>query len=288
MEINPVKDTNLCEIIFTTPDPKLSMKLANAWAEEYVDYSLASQYEVTQKAEELLIDPVKSLQAEIAEKEKLLEQYSLDKQVVKLDKDRSMGSVALENLNVALSTATQDRISKEVHYKDLQSQGKNAVSENGGMIAQLKADYASLERSYAEKSKTYKPDYPEMDRLRHQMDQIKEKIASETDDVYQKDLAKARADYQEALNKETALKNQLEDSKRQSVGDYKKELSYDRLALEIDNKRQLLDSLVRKQNETDISAQLKEKKATTIRIIDRAEMPDGIFKPDIRWNLEFS
>lgn len=290
VEVAPVKGTNLCEIIFTTADPKLSMTLANAWAEEYVEYSLASQYQYTQKAEELLAEQIKTLQGEIADKEKSLQNYSLEKQVVKLDQDRSMSSKTLEDLNGALSVATQERISREVHYKDLQSANKDALPEvaTSGIVQQLKTEHATLERQYTEKSKTYKPDYPEMVRLQSQMDQLEKRLDTETTEIYKKTLAIARSQYQEALGKENALQAQMQSFKRESTEMYRNEFSYERLVSEIDGKKQLLESLLKRQNETDVSAQLTEKKATTIRIVDRAEMPSGIFEPNIKRNLIYS
>jgi polysaccharide biosynthesis transport protein len=290
VEVAPVKGTNLCEIIFTTADPKLSMTLANAWAEEYVEYSLASQYQYTQKAEELLGEQIKTLQGEIADKEKSLQNYSLEKQVVKLDQDRSMSSKTLEDLNGALSVATQERISREVHFKDLQSANKDALPEvtTSGIIQQLKTEHLTLERQYTEKSKTYKPDYPEMLRLKSQMDQLEKRLGAETTEIYKKTLAAAGSQYQEASGKEQALQNQMQSFKRESAEMYRKEFSYERLVSEIDGKKQLLEALLKRQNETDVSAQLTEKKATTIRIVDRAEMPSGIFKPNIKRNLMYS
>ncbi len=290
VEIAPVKGTNLCEIIFTTPDAKLSMTLANAWAEEYVEYSLASQYEYTQKAEELLSEQVKTIQGEIAEKEKSLQNYSLEKEVVKLDQDRSMSSKTLEDLNNAMSVATQERISKEVHYKDLQFRSMDAMPDvtTSHIVQQLKTEHASLEQQYTEKSRTYKPDYPEMVRLKSQLDQLEKRLDQETTEIYKKVLATAHSQYQEALQNENALKNQMQNFKRESAETYRKEFSYGRLASEIDGKKQLLESLLKRQNETDVSAQLTEKKATTIRVVDRAEMPSGIFEPNIKRNLLYS
>src|SRR3990172_6695744 len=128
VSINPVKGTTLCEVSFVTPDPELSMMLANSWADEYVEYSLSSQQEYTQKAEQLLVGQVKSLQMEIAEKEKMLQDYSLEKQVVKFD-NKPMSLTALEGLNESLSTAIQGRVAAEVQYRDISRRGKNTLSE---------------------------------------------------------------------------------------------------------------------------------------------------------------
>lgn len=290
VEVTPVKNTFLCEISFVTPDPKLAMILANAWADEYINFSLQSQYEYTQTAEDLITGQVKALQAEILEQEKLLQDYSLEKKVVKLDNDRSMSSHTLEDLNSALTTAVQDRIAREVHYRDVQGQNKDTFPEfeRNASVLQMKSDLAGLERQYAEKSRLYKPDYPEMVRLKTQIDQIHSRLSDAAGEIYQQALVSARSEYQEALNKETALKNQMEDSKKQSIDVNRKEFSYDRLKLELDNKRQLLDSLLKKQSETGVSVQVKEKKATTIRIVDRAEQPGSPYTPNIRRNLSFA
>lgn len=290
VEINPLKNTFLCEISFITRDPKLTMMLANAWADEYINFSLESQYEYTQTAEDLISSQVKSLQLEITDKERLLQDYSRAKSVVKLDNDRSMSSHTLEDLNSALTAAVQERIGKEVHYKDVDSQGKNAVPEimNSSVVQQLRAERASLERQYSDKSKLYKEDYPEMIRLKAQMNQIEARINQEEDQIYQNVLAVVRSDYMEALNKETALKGQIDKFKKQSIETNRGEFDYDRIKLELDNKRQLLDSLLRKQSETGVSVQVKERKATTIRIVDRAEVPGSIFSPNITRNVLFS
>jgi succinoglycan biosynthesis transport protein ExoP len=290
VEINPLKNTFLCEISFTTVDPKLTMILANAWADEYINFSLQSQYEYTQTAEDLITGQVKALQLEIIGKEKLLQDYSLEKRVVKLDNDRSMSSHTLEDLNSAITLAVQERIAKEVHYRDVESQSKEAVPQvsSSTVVQQLKAEHASLERQYTEKSKLYKEDYPEMIRLKSQMDQIQTRIDQEADEIFRNVLAVVHSDYLEALNKENALEKQMEDFKKRSIEINRREFDYDRLKLELDNKRQLLDTLLKKQSETGVSVQVKERKATTIRIIDRAEMPSSIYSPNIKRNILFA
>lgn len=290
IQINPLKDTFLCELSFVTPDPKMSMILANAWADEYINSSLESQYQYTQTAEDLISGQVKELQGEIAEKEKMLQEFSLEKNVVKLDNDRSMSSHTLESLNTALSTAVQERIAKEVHYRDIQNVPKASLPQVAGdpVVQQLRSQVSTLERDYADKSKLYKPDYPEMVRIRSQIGQLNTKLGQVADEIYGHAVATAKSDYLEALNNENQLKQQMDESKRQSIDVNRKEFSYDRLKVELDNKRQLLDDLMKKQSEAGVSVQVKEKKATTIRVVDRAELPTGVYSPNIRRNITFS
>lgn len=290
VEVNPVKDTTLCEVAFVAKSPKLATALANAWVDEYVEYSISTRYEYTQKADEMLLDQIQSLQKEIAAQQKLLQDYSSDKQVVKLANDESMSSQTLEDLNKSLSEATQARINAQVHYQDLSSHGKQAVPDvmNNAVVIQMKNELATLERTYTDKSKVYKPDYPEMVGLKNQIDQTNQRISKEEDDAYSKVLSAAHAAYTEAANREKALLSQMDSAKRSTIESNRKEFSYDNLKVELDNKKALLDDLLKKQSETDVSANVAEKKATTIRVVERAEMPTGIYAPNISHNIYFS
>jgi succinoglycan biosynthesis transport protein ExoP len=290
LSLSMIPSTNLCEIIFTTPSPKLSMVLANLWAEEYVDHRLDSMQEYTRRTEELLGDQVKYLTDEIAQKEKALHDYSLEKKIVKPDKTRSMAAEMLTVLNGALTQATQDRISAEVRYRAMQSANSDSVPEmaNHVQLQDTRTQLSQLELLYNEKSKTYKPTYPEMVRIRGEIEQLRRKLASEGNDVRARVLSAAKSDYSEAISKERALQQQLEEAKRKSVEAGQKELSFDQLVMEIENKKQLLTLLLQKQNQTDVSAQGQQKKVATARVIEQAEFPRSVYKPNIKTNLLFS
>ena len=60
---------------------------------------------------------------------------------------------------------------------------------------------------------------------------------------------------------------------------------YNSLKIEVENMRNLLNSLVAKQNETLVSARLGGLRTSNIKIIDRALVPGGPFSPNTRRNL---
>ena len=283
VKIEPIRDTNLCEIVVTTADPKLSEKVANAWAEEYVEYSLAAEYENTQKARAVLDEQIITVRQGMADKEKALREYSLKREVVKLENQRSMSSQNLEELNVDLNDAKQNATAKEIEYNQIRAQNPSSVAAvmSSQSVQQLKTEYSRLEQQYAEKGKTYKADYPEMVRIRSQMDLLKKKIDQEINQVFQQTVGAAHTSHVEAQNKERALRSQLESMKRQVVEQKDKESSYDALVQEIDQKKSLIEYLLQKRNEAGVSDPVNEKKATMIRIVDRAELPKGIYSPNV-------
>jgi succinoglycan biosynthesis transport protein ExoP len=290
VDIEPIRDTNLCEITFTTPNPGLSQRLAHAWAEQYVEQHLNSIQQYKVKAEELLAEQVQHLQKEIAEKEKQLYDYSIEKQIVKPDKTKSMSAYALTDVNSALVNATRDRISAEVRYRALAATSRHAVPEvmTHHAVQQALSQYNELKRNYEDKSKIYKPNYPEMTRLEQQIEQMRREVDRQSDVAYQEVLAKARSDQQQAYIQEGSLRRQLEKAQIQSVEAGRKELNYDQIVMEIENKKLLLTSLLQKHNEVDVSSQIEGRKATTTRIIEFPELPKSIHTPNIQKNIVFS
>jgi capsular exopolysaccharide synthesis family protein len=286
LQIKPVPDTTLCEIYFSTPDPKLSMILAETWAEEYVNQHVDSMHQYTRKASELLSEQVLHLQKEIAEKEKLLFDYSVRQNIIKPDKSRSMAATAVTDINSAINNATRERISAEVRVAALKSSSPDSIPDVSGhpSVQKVQSQLIDLERQYREKSKIFKPDYPEMIRIRSELDNLESTLQATKLNAYQEVLGGARSELQRAYSSEAALKKQLETASLKTVEVGRKELEYDNLVLDIENKKLLLTSLLQKQNETDVSAKVQNK-TTSTWVIERPELPKSIFKPNIQKNL---
>jgi polysaccharide biosynthesis transport protein len=285
--IFPIQDTHLVEIAADTPDPQLSMKLANTWAEEYTDFVLTSNYQLTQEAKKLLEDQVRSLQREISEKEKILKDVSLAQQVIKIDEDKSMSADELDTLNTSLSDAKKDRVAKQVYLQQLRSQNIEALAEitNYTTVQDVRKELQDIEIEYAQKSKTYKPDYPEIVRLRERLDDARNKLKQEMQRTHQKLIAEARRQYEEAVSHEQALTGQLNVSRKAAISVMLKEVSYDQLKQEINKKKEVLESLLQRQNETGVNAEVQEQKATLIRMVDPAELPTSTIRPNIPFNF---
>jgi capsular exopolysaccharide synthesis family protein len=60
---------------------------------------------------------------------------------------------------------------------------------------------------------------------------------------------------------------------------------YNSIKIEVDNMRQMLDSLVQRQNQTEVSANLEGLKISSISIIDKAEVPEAPVSPNKRRNM---
>jgi polysaccharide biosynthesis transport protein len=156
------------------------------------------------------------------------------------------------------------------------------------VVAGKRTEYSNLQRQYIEKSRVYKQDYPEMVRLREQLDGARQAYSTAIGEAHKAAIAAAYADYKEKLSEENALETQMEATRTHSMDMRQKELNYDAIQMEIENKKQLLALLLQKQNQTGVSAQVQEKATPTSRIVELAEMPTEIFEPKIKNNILFA
>ena len=54
LQVDPIRDTRLVRVEFTTPDPQLSQTLANAHAEAFIRTSIETRFDLTKEARDFL------------------------------------------------------------------------------------------------------------------------------------------------------------------------------------------------------------------------------------------
>jgi polysaccharide biosynthesis transport protein len=144
----------------------------------------------------------------------------------------------------------------------------------------LKQEYSTRESEIKKKSQIFQDSYPEMQRLRSQQEGLQKRIESETADIARKVLNQVEADYQAALKKENYLMELLNQQKGSVVSSNANAIYYNSLKIEVENMRNLLDFLTRKQKESMLSSRLDGLNTSNIKIVDRAEIPQLPFSPN--------
>ena len=283
IEVKPIRDTKMVEVSYISPLPTASSDVVNTLAEEFINFSIEKRYETTQQTSNFLSEQISSLQEDLAVKEREMQKYSQDKDLVFLSNTESTTVQKFEEINTAYTQAIMGRIQAESTYRELREINIDTLTQfmNNPLIQELKTQYARMKNEFDEKSKIFKPNYPEMVQLRARMDSMKNELLSEL----QKAADAAEAEYRSALKKEGSLKDLL-DRQRGDVSKMNSNaILYNSLKIEVENKRKLLNNLVEKQNETLVSSRLAGLKTSNISIIDRAEIPDQPISPKKKLNL---
>ncbi len=287
IEVNPIRNTRLVEISYTAANPELATRLANGIADAFIDWGVETRFATVGRASSFLASQIESLKQEIQDKEAQLQAYSRRSDIVALDPSSNVTLQRLEGLNRDYVTAVSDRISKEARYKELNSSPEDAVADtfSGGLIAQLRGEQLKLERDYATKLNTYKPDWPAMLELKAQIDKGRQHLAEATQEMVAKARDSAKAEYQGALRREEALTGELKRQKSDAMQLNSAAVEYNNLKVEVSTRRTLLDELLKRQSETEVTARLEGTRDSNVLVVDRALVPRSAYRPSLRRNL---
>ena len=286
LTIVPVPNSNLVRISFDSPSPAWAQRIANGAADSYVTSNLERRYSATTYARNFLKERLEELKLKLEESEKALVAYAEEKELVgdvKPGKEAASQSLAESDL-VALNTALNAVVAERIHTQELWEQASKSqdvglpqILEDSAIKA-LRGQRAVLMADYQNKLSTFKPDYPDMLRLKSQINEIDREIKSEADVIKQS----LKAHYESALQQEVLLKNKMDDVKRGVLDTRNKEIQYNILKREADTNRTLYDGLLQQYKDIGVAGAVGTNNVT---VIDRAQLPAAPYKPDLRINL---
>ncbi|MHB8094345.1 MAG: GumC family protein [Candidatus Aminicenantales bacterium] len=283
LAVRPVRLTRLVDISFSAKDPRLAADCVNALSASFIDLNINMKYAATEQATTFLSEQIQGLQAEIQQKENQLQGFEAEANIVALSDNETTVIDRLSRLNTALTEAQIERTRKEAIWTGLKDVGPDYVPEaiNNPLIQRLREDYVRLKREYQKMEERFRPDYPELQRTKVEMESARKSLADET-----KNLATgAYSEYQSALNKERLIGNEFNGQKDAAFKMNSSAVLYNGLKVEIQNKKMLLDTLLRRESETGVEVRLKGLRTSNIRVVDRARVPVRPSSPNKKRNL---
>jgi succinoglycan biosynthesis transport protein ExoP len=283
LSITPIEETRLVYVGYVSPHAALSADIVNALVEEFVSFSVETRYEATKQTSEFLTEQVALLREDLKRKEEDLQKYGQEKDLLYLSDNESTVVNKFADVNTALTTAQIERYAKESVYRELKGLSVDALPESvsNPTIQALKTSFSLVKSEYEEKGQIYRPDYPEMVKLKARLDATKNTLQEEI----RKAVDAAEADYRAALKKEDSLRGLLNEQRGDVTRMNKNAIFYHTLRTEVENMRTLLSTLVAKQNEIQVSSQLGGLRTSNIKVVDRALVPAAPFTPNIKRNL---
>jgi len=271
LQVKPVRLTRLVEVSFDAKDPTLAADCVNELSSAFIDLNINMKYAATEQATEFLGSQIKTLQAEIEQKAKELQGLEAQANIVALGDKETTIIDRLSELNKALTEAQIDRYKKEATYNELKNVTPDFVPEaiNNLLIQRLREDYVKLKREYQKMEERFQPDYPELQRAKVEMEAARKSLADETQNL----VKGAYSDYQTALKREGSLEAAFNEQKNAAFEMNSSAVLYNGLKIEVQNKKTLLDSLLRRESETGVEARLKGLRTSNVRVVDRASVP---------------
>lgn len=289
--VNQQGMSRLVTVDFTSPDPALSARVANALAANFVTTSLERRFESSSYARTFLEERLRQVKQKLEDTEKELVAYAARQQIISVVTESGSGPTAdgatqsltasnLSALNSALIAAKAERIKAEQRWRQAQSTPVLSLLEVLGdpTVQRLRQDRATLSAAYQQKLKIYAPDFPEMQQLQAQIDEVDRQINA----VANANLSSIRSQYEIALKQERSFADQVEKLKGSFMDLRERNIQYTILQREVDTNRTLYEGLLQRYKEVGVAGGLG---SNNISVVDRALAPEKPSSPKPLINL---
>lgn len=285
LEIAPVRNSSLVDITFISANPAVAARIANTWADAYIDANLDRRFGATIEARQFLEQRLADLRTRLQDSEQALITYAAQEDLFPIERTVGEGSsqetvsqtlvaADLQALNGALGQATADRIAAQAALRTAGSSADELVRDE---LAPVRQKRAELVAERAQLLTQLGEQYPSVVALTGQIRALDAEIGRGE----RRGGSGLRAQYQEALERESRLRAQVDQLRGQFVGQRQASVQYDILQREVDTNRELYNALLQRYREIGVAGVGEN----TIAVVDPARVPERPFRPSLLRNL---
>lgn len=225
MTVERIGRTYVLEISFTSPDPRLAARIANAIADSYLTEQLDSRYDATRRASDWLQERIDQLRQKSIETDLAVQKFRSENNLIASD-GRLVSDQKLTELGSQLIVAQADSAQAQARYnriREIIESGSTDAAVNDSLenevINDLRARYLEASKREAELSARLGTEHAQSVRLRGEMEEYRRLIFDELRRIAEStrsdlDVAKAREDQlrqemQQAIGVTTAANDSL-------------------------------------------------------------------------------
>jgi polysaccharide biosynthesis transport protein len=291
VSVSPVRTSRLANVNFTSPDPVLSAKVANAWAKNFIESNLERRFDANSYARKYLEERLEQLRTKLGESEAQLVGYAQNQKIITIPTqsnsgdgktsigERSLVADDLSALNTELGVAIGERIKAESRLRSSGASSTEAL-ENGAISA-LRQRRAEVAAEYSKLMVQFEPGYPAARALQSQIDQLDRSISREETRVG----SSIQSQYREAVSREQALASRVEGLKSGLLDQKRRIIQYNIFERDVDTNRQLYDGLLQRYKEIGVAGGVG---TNNVAVVDPALVPTGPSSPRLFLNLFFA
>ncbi|MCU1349238.1 MAG: capsular exopolysaccharide biosynthesis protein, partial [Acidobacteria bacterium] len=264
IDVTPVRNTSLVEVSYIAPTPRLARKVAETIGDSFVHMKIEQKLETVRQASEFLTRQIAQVKQELDTTRQTLQQYGESKDIISVNDAGNITVQKLIQLNSELGNAANYRIQKETAYSSLLSSNPESVAAGDPLVMKLTEDEGRLQREYSQKLGVFKPEHPDMVRLRADLEKLRQSRQQAIQAAYSKARDNARMEMGAAQGRESQTRTALEQQKRETLKLNVNAATYTDLRSEVESKQALLERLTKQQNETEVTARLRGSNTSNI------------------------
>jgi capsular exopolysaccharide synthesis family protein len=276
LRVQPVRNSRLVTVSFEAFRPKLATLAANGLSQAYIEQTLEFRYQTSSDASHWLGGQIEEQRRKVEAAEAALRELKERDGLVNIEERRTLLEQKLKELGTALTTLKTQRLQKEALYRQMaETRNPEELPEvmSNPLIQSLRIELAGLDRQQAQLLERYLDEHPEVIKVRKQIKETKEKIASEARRV----IRAAENDYKAAAAQETSISAALDAAKAENQDLAQRSVPYDNVKRDLEASKEMLGGLLSRGKQTDVAQELR---SSNIRIVDPAAVPTRPSRPN--------
>lgn len=278
VKVEQLRNTRMIRISAENADPQLAARMANSMAQAFIALSLERRLESSAYAKTFLETQLALTKAKLEESERRINEYSRSRNILTLDEKTNVINQTYTDFASALSKAEFERIKLESEFDAVRSNPDSSRQVLESRVIQTyKEQRARLDAEYQLNAKIYKKDFPKMQQLEAQINDLDGKVESEVQSI----LRSLRNLLDTARSQEAQLAKRLGQARSEIVSGQDKNVDFNLLKREVDTNRELYDGLLQQVKEVGVAGGVE---ANNIQVVDKAHAPLFPHKPRLGLN----
>lgn len=287
LKVEPVRQSRLVLIHFTSTNPEIAARCADAIVQAYIDYGLDRRLRITQMTVNFLGKRIEEQRKKVEASQIALQKYMEEQQLVNeiSDQIQDISAQKIAELNQQLVQAIAARKEVQAHYQLAQlaqndterAQGLLQV-QNNPQIQAIRKQQLDSSNKLAELSQRYGPNHPKIAALKAEHSALDRDLRNEIKKI----LVLHQNQFEVALAKERALEEALEKQKQETMDIRRKSIGYQVLKREVDTNQSLYSMLLSKSKEARVTEEID---IGSVTVVDPAVVPKKPSKPRLFRNV---
>lgn len=290
LSISPVRGSRLVSVGYDNPNPVVAARIANGFAENFIQSNLDRKFESSSYARQFLEERIVQTKERLESAERQLVAYAANQQIINVGEPsegntsggatESLTSNNLVALNSALARTRTERVAAEERWRSASTSDLMTLPEvlQNPTIQRLTEQRAVLDAEYQQKLSIYQPDYPEMLQLKARIEEAEGQIRTIAGNI----RSSIRSQYEIAANQERSLQAQVTRLTGDVLDLRDRSIQYNILQRELDTTRTLYEALLQRYKEVGVTGGVT---ANNISIVDMATPPREPSKPNMLLNM---
>ena len=279
LEVDLVPGSRMIKVSFESIDPRRAAAVANTLVGHYREYNVLAKYDATREASGWMSEQLDELKAQVEKSQEALVRYEREHSIVSISGKDNIEDQRLAGLSRGLTQAQNDLAEQESLYQLVKANpDRVGLLAQDALLQRMEEKRADLKTRYVDALGQYGRKFPEVVRLRDQIDEIQSLIRQER----ARTLERISHNYHAALGRVRLLEGSVEREKVVVGRLQQLMIQHDLLKHDFDTSQKLYDDLLTKVKDAAVSAGLR---ANNVHLVDPAMAPSEPVRPRKKLNI---